>query len=356
MKTFETVQPFFSQLAQRCLIYRSRVDRERFYFANIENEIAKLPSVTTILAYTLPMEDWLVRWIAKWGYERAIEKRDQSAHYGTLFSIVVSDFIKNRQIDLNTIEARINAYRLSNYIDFSTDFWERKLKEDLYALSCFVADYQFEPLAVELPLFSAKYRFAGTIDAIGYMQIGSGQNGKILKRDKETKRVLAIIDWKTGRHGFYRSHEAQLHMYQLLFTENYPEFADKDIRLYNWSPKDWESEEDAKYTIKDQTQSQEALSILNYLAIYQSHKSQKEYKIKTIEGVLKFGQSNGNLKFIDYKDIVKNKITSSNASEKTVCQHSDIDLETMQSNATPIEVPPDALSQIESFFKQIKED
>lgn len=353
MENFELVQPFYSQMVNpKYIIYRSRIDRDRFYFTFANGELLRLPSVTTILSNTLPMDDWLIRWISRWGYEQAMERKQQAAHYGTLFSIIASDFLKSGEIDLSTIEARVNTYKLANNITFNTDFWVQKLKEDLFALHSFVCDYHFEPIAIELPLVSLKYKFAGTLDAVGYLRIGSGVNGKVLKRDKETKRVLSVIDWKTGRHGFYRSHEAQLHLYKLLLEENYPELLQGlELRLFNWSPKEWENEDDAKYSFKDQTQSKEARRILNYIAIYQVEEEQKSHRFKIIEGVLKLGVNNGNLKYIDYSEIVRKKFGESNQ----VVAESNAKPITNE-KGEPVEVPSDVIQAIESFFNQIKEE
>ncbi|QLH52781.1 MAG: hypothetical protein CH6_0099 [Candidatus Kapaibacterium sp.] len=365
MENFEIIQPFFStSLNVNYTIYRSRVDKERFYFAMYNGSLLKLPSVTTILANTLPMEEWLVRWIAHWGYEQAIERRNQAAHYGILFSMIVADFIRSKQIDLSTIEARVATYRYANNINFPTDFWVQRLKEDLFSLACFIHDYSFEPIAVELPLVSTKYKFAGTIDAIGWMSIGSGVNGKKLKRDSQTQRVLAIIDWKTGRHGFYRSHEAQLHFYRLLVEENFPELTQTPIKLFNWAPKEWTSESDSKYSLKDQTQSKEAFRILNYLAIYQVDDSIKNHTFKVFDGVLKLNSDNSDrVKFVDYADLIRNKFSPQNSivqenevpengTVKKDIQISDVSNEEM----TAVEVASDVLSELDSFFQQLKEE
>ncbi len=356
MENFELIQPYFSALINpKYNIYRSRIDRDRFYFAIVNNELVKLPSVTTILSATLPMEDWLIRWISRWGYEKAAEKRNEAALYGTLFSIVVSDFLRRGEINLDTIEARISNFRITNNINFSTEFWEQRLKEDLYSLYCFIEDYHFEPLAVELPLISTKYRFAGTLDAIGYIHIGSGVNGKILKKDKELRKVLCIIDWKTGRHGFYRSHEAQLQMYRLLVEENFPELTEHEIKLYNWAPKDWNEDEDMKYTIKDQTNSKESLRILNYIAIYQVEEKEKNHKFKVLEGILRIGEKNGNLKYVDYADIVRKKIDSKqtviNEEKNGNTEEKNIEKKQIEAQVDPQEI----LNHLNSFFEQIKE-
>jgi beta-xylosidase len=183
-------------------------------------------------------------------------------------------------------------------------------------------------------------------------------NGKILKRDivrnkdneiveNKTRKVLAIIDWKTGKHGFYRSHEAQLHMYKLLVEENFPEIAEKhEIRLYNWAPKEWENEDDAKYTFKDQTESKEALKILNYIALFKVDHKDYEPKIKIINGKLRINQKNGNLRIMPYKEILAQRNNNSNSKEE----------QSLEPNAIPAnDLPEDVLTAIGSIFENLKQ-
>ncbi len=313
---YEEVRPLLNNFQTSFpILYRSRVDKDRFYYAYIDGEFVRFPSVTTIIADTIPADEWLIRWISAWGYEKAIEKREQAAAYGTLFAMTAAEFLKNGFIDLSTIELRIETFRLANNLQFSTEGWADKLKEDLYSLACFAKDYNFEPLAVEMPLCSKTHRFAGTIDAIGFLTIGSGVNGKILKNDIEkgkTKRVFAIIDWKTGRKGFYRSHAAQLHFYKILVEENLSRLKERypDVYLFNWAPKEWIDEEDAKYTLKDQTDSDERDKVFHYLAIYELGQKNEEPKTKIFNGVLQLNQDNSNiLRVVEYREALKEQLT-----------------------------------------------
>jgi len=359
MNNFELIQPLLNIPGITIpKVYRSKIERERYYFAYIDNQFVRFPSVTTILQHVLPMETWLIQWIARWGYERAMERRQQAAHYGTLFSICAADFLKKGEFNLDTLEIYIDNYRFANKIDFPTDFWETRLREDLFALHEFLCDYQFEPLFAELPLISKQYKFAGTIDTVGFLTIGSGQNGKILQRDikkdkdgnvveNKTRRVLAILDWKSGKHGFYKSHEAQLHMYRLLVEENFPQLVqDYDVRLFNWAPKDWDEEDDLKYYLKDQTESKEKEKIQNYLAIFNIDHKDIEPKIKIISGTLTLNKKNGNLRIVPYKEILAQKNNTGNSKEE----------QSLEPNAIPAnDLPEDVLTAIGSIFENLKQ-
>jgi len=77
----------------------------------------------------------------------------------------------------------------------------------------------------------------------------SGAKAGEPKESKQARKVTAMIDYKSGRKGFYVSHEIQLKIYQELFEAVFPE--DPIEKLYNFSPKDWRTS--PSYNLKDQT-------------------------------------------------------------------------------------------------------
>jgi hypothetical protein len=247
---FTEIKPLFLNkeklIKQPKTIFRTDIGKHRYYYAFDElGSLTMNPSVTTVIDSEIKQPEWLIKWIAEYGYRRAIEKRDEAASYGILFSILSAQYLKDKRFDLSTIRARLDMFIVDNNINYNVDFWEYKLKEDLYALHQFIIDYEVEPLAIEIML-SSERGVAGAIDAVVEMTVGTGVNMRILKSDRKydkktgelledkTRRVNAIIDWKTGRHGFYRNNEAQLHFYKLLWEENFPHLPID--ALFNWSP------------------------------------------------------------------------------------------------------------------------
>jgi len=77
----------------------------------------------------------------------------------------------------------------------------------------------------------------------------SGENKDKPKITKRTDQKTAIINFKSGRHGFYRSNGIQAMCELQLFEENFP-----DIKIdcaFNWSPKEWKVSPD--WNLKDWT-------------------------------------------------------------------------------------------------------
>ena len=288
------------------IIYRTNTGDKRYYYKiTDEGEILREASVTTILQKVMPTSEYLIKAIAELGYNQAMAKFQKAGEFGTLEHICFSDFTLKKEFDLSTIPARIATFKITKGIDYNTDFWAWELEKDIRAYEVFAATHEIEPVAISLMLFSKELGIAGEIDCILKMKIGTGVNGNILKTDlkidkngvillDKTREIYVIMDWKSGRHGFYPNNEAQLHMYNLLFKENYPHLPID--ALYNWSPKNWETEPD--YNLKDQTDSIEALKIQHYIDLF--HISDKDRQAPKYfseqEGILKLGQRNGNFR------------------------------------------------------------
>lgn len=285
------------------IVYRHDVKGWRKYYSiNKLLKYIEKSSVTTILDKVMPLPFWLEQWRASYGINKANEIMKQAGFYGTLLHTCLGDYLIAKKFDLSTIPARIRTYVYSNRISFDTWDWDDKLRHDILAFHHFVMHYNVNPLAVELVLISDDKGYGGAIDLVCEMTIGSGENGKILKtdikfdkngeiREDKTRRVIAIIDFKSGRHGFSESNEAQVHMYKNLFTEHYPHVPIE--KVFNWAPKDWNKSDAPSYFLKDQTDSPEQFCIEHYVSIFnikQLHLENNQYH--HIDGTLEYGKNN----------------------------------------------------------------
>lgn len=288
----------------RTLFRQNASGKRYYYYVSDEGEFLSYPSVTSILSATMTTSPWLIKWIAEFGFQEAEKKKNKQADYGTLMHICLSDFLIHKKFDFGTLPARIYTFKQSKHIDYDTTYWAQELEKDIYAFHAFAAQYNVKPLAIGIMLVSNELGFAGELDLVVEMTIGTGQNGKVLKTDIkldknseiviDKRRVItAIMDWKSGRNGFYAQNEAQLHMYKALWDENYPHC--KVDALYNWSPKEWNDEPD--WNFKDQTASSEGEKIQHYLNIFKIDDAKRKEKIfPEVNGIIELGIMNGNLR------------------------------------------------------------
>ncbi len=271
-----------------------RIDeRYRFYYTTYNEQIKIYPSVTSILNAVMPTSEYLIKWYADFGYQKAKQMMQELSLYGTFMHHCFAELLMYKSFDLAKLPTMIRTFATANNIAFDIDHWEYRIKDDIVALRKFINDFDIETIAIEIPLVSHKHQIGGAIDLVVRMKIGSGVNGNILKADVKyedgeivedrRRTITAIIDWKSGRHGFYPINEAQGHMYKLLWEDNFPEI--QIDKIYNWSPKDWIDE--PAYHLKDQTDSIEKHKIKYYYALFMiEEEDKKSRKHHTIEGII----------------------------------------------------------------------
>lgn len=296
------------------IIFRHDVKGHRKYYTMSKDyRYIEKTSVTTMLDKVMPTPFWLVKWRAELGLQEADKLMKQSGKYGTLMHICIEDYLDKKSFDFGTLEARITTYIMTERITFDTWNWKEKLEHDIYAFHHFCNDYQVEPIAIEIMLISEKLGYGGAIDLVCKMRIGTGENGKVLKSDMKidkngqilvdkTREVYAIVDFKSGRHGFSESNEAQVHMYKNLFNEYFPFIPIE--KVFNWAPKDWDKSSTPAYFLKDQTNSVEADLIPLYVEIFNKKDldaKSKDYHV--FDGVIELGAINDskNLRIESYE-------------------------------------------------------
>jgi hypothetical protein len=217
--------------------------------------------VTTLTRKTIPADEFLTKWIAEQGWEEARAYRDLRAFYGSLLHTVIATMLIKRVCNLDLMGEVVHNYCKVNGVTTGEGAWADDIKQDTLAFAQFCTDYNVKPLAIELSLVSPTLGVAGTLDIfveMDYTESGffgeeykSGERKGQPKESKRTSRVLAIVDNKSGRNSTGGVHNAaQLRLLRMLLDEAYPQFAGKDIKLYNWHPKDWRTR--PTYTLVDQ--------------------------------------------------------------------------------------------------------
>lgn len=230
------------------------------------------PSVTTILSQTLPKAPHLINWIANKGIEEAERYKGERAAYGTFMHAAFEELLINRAYDLDGLKGKlkeyIEVYRLpDDFIYYADD-----LKKDVLAFAQFVLDYDVRPLAVEIALVHPYYKYAGMIDCPCTMRAKIGSDD----------RINAIVDFKSGRKGFYEESEIQLGMYRDMWNVNFEQFP--VTRIFNFSPKDWRKK--PSYNLKEQTESPNIRKIPYLLEIAAIEDEKRDNTFTTVNGMV----------------------------------------------------------------------
>lgn len=263
---------FFDEHALRLPPYRVyRLDSEgyRYYYRFEEGgEAVFYPSVTTLLRKVMPTSPQLIDWMLDNGKEQALEKRDLAAYYGTLMHMEFEKLIISRKYNFDLVPLTMRRFMEGNHLPegFFNDN-VNKLRKDVLSFAQFIKDYNVRPLAIEISLVHPDRRYAGCLDMPCVMTI-------------KGKDVTAIVDFKSGRKGFWEEHELQLHLYKEMWNYTFP---DKPAeRVFNFSPKDWRKA--PTYNLKDQTGSKAIEKLPALLALARIEDESRPDGLSVIRG------------------------------------------------------------------------
>lgn len=277
-------------------IYQLNTEGYRYYYRYDEKgELCLYPSVTTLLRQTLPTSPFLIDWIAENGKEGAAEKRDLAAAYGTFMHIQLERLIINRTYDFDQVPALLLAYIEQENLPekfFAENI--QRARKDVLAFAQFVVDYNVRPLAVEIGLCHPDYHYAGCVDL------------PCIMTDKKTKQDFrAIVDFKSGRKGFYEEHELQLELYRLAWNVNFPDLEIE--RTFNWSPKDWRTS--PTYNLKEQTGSKNIAKVPHLLALAAIEDDKRDNTITLVHGSLNLDnwKAEDNVLTLTLSELIKSK-------------------------------------------------
>ena len=287
-------------------VYQLNSDGHRYYYRfNDAGEPEFYPSVTTLLKQVMPTPPALLDWMIANGKDGSVEKRDLAAAYGTFMHIQFETLVINRRYDFDNVPAVLLDYmERENLPEKVFSEWLPKIRKDVLAFAQFVRDYNVKPLAIEIGLVHPEYHYAGCLDLPCEMT-----------DPKTAKTFTAIVDFKSGRKGFFEEHELQLHLYREMWNVNYPE---KPVaRVFNFSPKDWRTK--PTYNLKDQTDSVNAKKLPYLLALAAIEDEKRDNTLTIVRGVLDLdkGKIADNILNLSLADLIKAKADEKNAPEQT---------------------------------------
>lgn len=286
-------------------VFQLNSDGHRYYYRfNEAGEPEFFPSVTTLLKQVMPTPAALLDWMIANGKDGATEKRDLAAAYGTFMHIQLETLVINRRYDFDNVPAVLLGYmEQENLPEKVFAEWLPKIRKDVLAFAQFVRDYNVKPLAIEIGLVHPEYHYAGCIDLLCLMT-----------DQKSGNQFTAIVDFKSGRKGFYEEHELQLHLYREMWNVNYPEMP--VARVFNFSPKDWRTK--PTYNLKDQTDSVNARKLPYLLALASIEDEKRDNALTIVRGVLDLdnGKIADNILTLSLADLIKTKAAEKDAHEQ----------------------------------------
>lgn len=267
-------------------VYQLNSKGHRYYYRfNEQNEPEFYPSVTTILSQTMPANPFLTKWIADKGFDEAERYKMERASYGTFMHSQFEKLIIERTYDLDGLKTELKTYIDVNHLPEEFIHYADELKKDVLSFAQFVLDYDVKPLAVEIALVHPTYNYAGMLDLPCTM----------LEKPGSDKRITAIVDFKSGRKGFWVEHEVQLHLYKMMWEANYEQHPiDK---VFNFAPKDWRKY--PTYHLKDQTDSTEAKKIPYLLELAAIEDAKRDNNFTACNGFIN----------LDDKDLTPNVVS-----------------------------------------------
>lgn len=269
--TIEKMSPMFfdinTLIKQPEVLYRLDSSGHRYYYRFEKEEPVFYTSVTTMIKNTLPTSPHLIKWLIDKGGENGKDEAMERAAYGTFLHMQCAELLISGTYDLDKLSGLLTIFLEKEGMPADRIKWTEELKKDILAFAQFIIDRKVKPLAIELCLWHPDHGFAGAIDLVAEL-------------DFDKKRVRAIIDLKSGRKGFYESHEIQLGAYKDMFGAHYPSIPIH--KLFNWSPKAWKKT--PTYNLQDQTDSRNIKKLPHLIELSKIESDKREDTITIISG------------------------------------------------------------------------
>ena len=278
-------------------VFQLNSDGYRYYYRYNEfGEPEFYPSVTTLLKQVMPTPPALLDWMIANGRDGGTEKRDIAAAYGTFMHAQFETLLINRRYDFDNVPAVLIPYMEREHVPESMfSQWVVKIRKDVLAFAQFVKDYNIKPLAVEIGLVHPQFHYAGCLDLTC-----------VMTDPKTGKTFTAIVDFKSGRKGFYEEHELQLHLYRKMWNVNFENVPIE--RVFNFSPKDWRGSKPT-YNLKDQTDSANAKKLPYLLALATIEDEKRDNTLTIIHGILELdrGKIADNVLTLSLAELIRSK-------------------------------------------------
>lgn len=241
----------------------------RVYFLH-DGERYHLFSGTGSIDKELPMDENLIKVIAKRGFEEADRHKYLRMLLGSFEHTCIADFANGIPLNFDLIPDMLKEYyyNQSFYItDKEHKDMSREVQKDMIGFLQWLKDYEVELVGVEYPLFSYELQMASQADILCFMTI---REGNVKQKTYRERRVFGIGDWKSGKWGHSIGHRYQLYSLQTMFRERFPSLAETEVTLFNLTGKNFRGTKwDRKtfpYKLTDQTDKADIIDYNHTLA------------------------------------------------------------------------------------------
>lgn len=270
-------------------LYRLDSSGHRYYYRFGEDgNPVFYTSVTTLIKATLPTSPHLIKWLIDKGGDSGKEEALERASYGTFLHIQCGELLMTGKYDLDKLQEKLALFLIGEKMP-PRDEWIDELKKDVLAFAQFVIDRNVKPIAVEIVLYHPTDMYAGAIDLV-------------CEIDWNKKRVPCIIDLKSGRRGFYESHEIQLGAYREMWNIHFPDYQIQYV--FNFSPKAWTKT--PTYNLKDQSDSKNLAKLPHLVNLSKIEADKRLDSVTITKGNIDLTKGlSDNIEEVSYTELIK---------------------------------------------------
>ena len=291
MENYESLLPLYTDESKIKIsavekLWRRNSGRKRFY---VDSDGHIYIGATGFLSKVLPSSPFLTDWKVKQALDGKDWKQEmyKAADYGTAMHISIEYFCMKKKFTPQELKAYL-IEKFPKWAITASELDWLKLFKDMASWAQFVHEKNVFVHAIELPIKSREYGVASCIDLV-------------LTLDFNKSRVVALLDAKSGKKGFFPSHRAQLELYKDMYNGSiYSQFLPAS-HVFNWSPSDWRKS--PKYKLENQTKNEFVGLIPNLVELgkaYSVFPSQEATKL-IFNGSFEFGKAPDNFTFESIK-------------------------------------------------------
>ena len=318
---FYEVIPRYEMMIERgWKLWRLEKGSRRYYFNPDTNGL--YASVTSILWAELK-ESYFLK---KWQYQMVLDQgsvdapkdyMEERSFYGTMMHIVYTEALFADVFPSDSIKDIVTLYRdIHELYNVNVKPWIPELKSDVSAFYEWLKLVNLKIIAVETPIYyPVKHGdktigwIAGTIDLVAEIDVrkdGGDVTPKTPMNNRE--RATVIVDYKSGKKGFYESHEIQVNSYMEGWNwiqNKYLGDKYRATRCYNFAPKESRGAK-ATFSFKEQTGAQSYKKFSYLYALFKLDGHDQLKPIRLIEGDFERDKGGSeNIRLVDPIDYIK---------------------------------------------------